>query len=366
MLRIGLVGLPNAGKSTLFNALVGSRKAHVASYPFCTIQPNVGVIEISDNRLYQIRRLFDSARAVSSAIEFVDIAGLVAGSSSGEGLGNRFLGHIREVDAIAHVVRCFNDGNVLPSESQVDPVTDAEVVETELLLADLNTIEKRRERTVRRAQAGEKDAQNELVRLERFQEALNSGAPARALDLDTGEYQLLKELFLLTNKSVIYVINTDEESILSNDVRIAAVKEHASNQAGGDSDALVICADLEAEVADLETAEATEFLREAGITERGIDKLVRQLYQLLGLITFFTANETEAHAWAIPRGTAAAQAAGRVHSDIERGFIGAEVVSYADLQACSSITEARNQGLSRIEGRDYQVCDGDVILFRFR
>lgn len=366
MLRVGIVGLPNAGKSTLFNALTRSRQAEVASYPFCTIDPNVGMIEVRDERLEQIKLLFDSPRAVPSAIEFVDIAGLVTGASAGEGLGNRFLGHIREVDAIAHVVRCFESEGVPRTKDSVDPVSDAKTVETELILADIDTIERRHERTVRRAQAGDKDAQNELIRLERFIVALDAGIPARVIAPETGDRELLNELSLLTNKAIIYVVNTGEDFIEANDCRVAAVRAHADSQARGTAGTLAICADLEAEVGDLESNEADEFLLGAGIDERGIDRLVRQTYRLLGLITFFTANETEAHAWAIKHGTSASQAAGSIHSDMERGFIRAEVVGYEDLRACGNMAQARNQGLLRVEGRDYQVHDGDVILFRFR
>ena len=262
MLRVGIVGLPNAGKSTLFNALTGSRQADVAAYPFCTIEPNVGVIEVRDERLEEVRRLFDSPRAVPSVIEFVDIAGLVAGASTGEGLGNRFLGHIREVDAIAHVVRCFEREGVPRAEGSVDPVADAQTVETELALADLGTIERRRERTARRAHAGEKDAREELSRLERFRAALDAGMPARAIDQhEPGDHELLGELFLLTGKPVIYVVNTGEELIGADDERVAAVRAHAAGQAGGGADAMAICADLEAEVGDLEPDEAAEFLQ---------------------------------------------------------------------------------------------------------
>ena len=366
MLRVGIVGLPNAGKSTLFNALTGSRQADVAAYPFCTIEPNVGVIEVRDERLERVRRLFDSPRAVPTSIEFVDIAGLVAGASTGEGLGNRFLGHIREVDAIAHVVRCFDREGVPVSGDSADPVACALTVETELALADLGTIERRRERTARRAGAGEKDAREELARLDRFQAALDAGMPARAIDLRPGDRELLDGLFLLTGKPVIYVVNTGEDIIAADDGRIAAVQAHAAGRAGGGAGVLAICADLEAEVGDLEPDEAAEFLRDAGIAERGIDRLARHAYRLLGLITFFTANDTEARAWAIPHGVGAARAAGSVHSDMERGFIRAEVTGYEDLSACGGMAQAREQGLLRVEGRDYRVRDGDVILFRFR
>ena len=366
MLRVGIVGLPNAGKSTLFNALTGSRQADVAAYPFCTIEPNVGVIEVRDERLERVRGLFESPRVVPGAIEFVDIAGLVAGASTGEGLGNRFLGHIREVDAIAHVVRCFDRDGIPRTEGSVDPVADAQTVETELALADLGTIERRRERTARRAHAGEKDARDELSRLERFRAALDAGVPARAIELRPGDRELLNGLFLLTGKPVIYVVNTGEDIIGADDGRIAHVRTHAAGRAGGGAGVLAICADLEAEVGDLPPDEAAEFLLDAGIAERGIDRLVRHAYRLLGLITFFTANDTEARAWAIPRGTGAARAAGSVHSDMERGFIRAEVVGHDALLACGGMAQAREQGLLRVEGRDYEVRDGDVILFRFR
>ena len=366
MLRVGIVGLPNAGKSTLFNALTGSRQADVAAYPFCTIEPNVGVIEVRDERLEEVRRLFESPRAVPSAIEFVDIAGLVAGASTGEGLGNRFLGHIREVDAIAHVVRCFEREGVPRAEGSVDPVADAQTVETELALADLGTVERRRERTARRAHAGERDARDELSRLDRFRAALDAGTPARAIEPEPGDHELLGELFLLTGKPVIYVVNTGEELIGADDERVGAVQAHAAGLAGGGADAMAVCADLEAEVGDLEPDDAAEFLSDAGIAERGIDRLVRHAYRLLGLITFFTANETEAHAWAIPDGTGAARAAGSVHSDMEQGFIRAEVVGYEDLSACGGMAQARDRGVLRVEGRDYEVRDGDTILFRFR
>lgn len=366
MLRVGIVGLPNAGKSTLFNALTGSRQADTASYPFCTIEPNVGVIEVRDPRIESVKLLYNSLRMVPATIEFVDIAGLVAGASTGEGLGNRFLGHIRDVDAIAHVVRCFDRDSVPHAGGSIDPVTDAQAVETELALADLGTIERRYERTVRQARAGEKDAQDELSRLESFREALNAGVPARSFKPEPGDRELLSELFLLTNKPVIYVVNYGEEFIGAAEDRLAAVQEHAASQAYGGADTLEICADLEAEVGDLDPGDAAEFLRDAGIEERGIDRLVRHAYRLLGLVTFFTANETEAHAWPVPDGISAAQAAGKVHSDMERGFIRSEVVAYQDLAACGSMAQAREQGVLRVEGRDYRVADGDVILFRFR
>ena len=366
MLRVGIIGLPNAGKSTLFNALTGSRQAEVAAYPFCTIEPNVGVIELQDSRLEKVRHLVGSPRSVPSAIEFVDIAGLVAGASAGEGLGNQFLGYIREVDAIAHVVGQFDHEEVRPGVDSVSLISDAETVETELVLADLGTIERRYNRTVRHAKAGEKDAREELSRLERFRAALDAGVPARAMKLDPGDHLLLNELFLLTNKPVIYVLNTSEDLIGSENDVIAALQAHVVDLTGTETDVLTICADLEAEVSGLEPDEASEFLTEAGVQERGVDHLVRYAYRLLGLITFFTANDNEARAWAIPESTGASRAAGSVHSDMEQGFIRAEVISYEDLLACRNMVKARERGLLRTEGRDYQVRDGDVILFRFR
>ncbi len=362
MLRVGIVGLPNVGKSTLFNALTRSHQANVASYPFCTIEPNIGVIAVPDERLEALAGVYHTETKVPTTIEFVDIAGLVRGASRGEGLGNQFLAHIRQVDAIIHIVRCFRDENVAHVDGSLDPIRDIETIKTELALADLATIERRKERTAKKVKAGDKAARAEMQVLERLEAALNAGQPIRSLSLTEEEQAVRNELFLLTAKPVIYAINVGEDDLAEESPCARHVHQYAAEEGAA---AVVICAELEAQLADLEPEEARAYLAELGVTTSGVDELIRSTYRLLDLITFFTGNEKEVRARAIPAGTRAPQAAGHVHSDFERGFIAAEVIPYQDLVAVGSFHKAREQGLVRLEGKDYIVQDGDVILFRF-
>lgn len=359
----GIIGLPNVGKSTLFNALTTSAAAEIANYPFTTIEPNVGRVAVPDRRLGAIAELASSAQAVATRLEFVDIAGLVRGASRGEGLGNRFLAGIREVDAIAHVLRCFLDDDVAHIDASVDPVRDAEVVETELMLADLESLERRVDVVARKARSGEADAKVELARLETVVEALNQGTPARALarggEAAAGE----NAVPLLTAKPVLYVCNVGEEDAKSGNAMTEAVAERAARENAG---AVIVCAKVEAELAEIEDAdERRQFLDALGVPESGLERVIRAGYALLDLITFFTANANEAHAWTIRRGTPALDAAGAVHTDFRRGFIAAETVSFEDLVAYGGEHAAREAGRMREHGRDYVVADGDVIQFRF-
>jgi hypothetical protein len=362
MLRVGIVGLPNVGKSTLFNALTRSHQADVASYPFCTINPNVGIIAVPDERLDMLAKIYKTDVKVPTTIEFFDIAGLVRGASQGEGLGNQFLAHIREVDAIIEVVRCFEDENVAHVEGQLDPIRDIETIKTELALADLATVERRKERTSKQAKAGDKTALAELAVLERLESALNAGTPVHSLRLSEQDKAILNELFLLTAKPIILAVNVSEAELGRESDQVRLVGEYAAREG---AEAVEICAELEAQLADLSAEEAIAYLAEMSVESSGVDKLIQSAYRLLGLITFFTGNEKEVRARAIPAGTKAPQAAGHVHSDFERGFIGAEVIPYRELVAAGSFAKAREHGLIRLEGKDYMVQDGDVILFRF-
>ncbi|HVL99644.1 MAG TPA: redox-regulated ATPase YchF [Egibacteraceae bacterium] len=359
-LQVGIVGLPNVGKSTLFNA-VSAAGAEAANYPFATIEPNVGVVPVRDERLATLARLARSAKVTPTSVEFVDIAGLVAGASRGEGLGNQFLSHIREVDAVAHVVRCFDDPDVVHVEGTVDPGRDMDVINTELLLRDLETVERRAERAARTARAGDKVAVAEADLLTRLHAHLGAGEPARAFPGAEQARGLFRELGLLTAKPVLYVANVGEAEVGGNPhsdlVGAVADKEGA--------EAVVVSAEAEAQIAELDPAERAEFLADLGLDRSGLDQLVAAAYRLLGLVTFFTAGPTDARAWTIPEGTRAPQAAGKIHSDMERGFIRAEAIDYAVYAELGSEQAVREAGKLRVEGRDYVVRDGDVLLFRF-
>ncbi len=366
-LSIGIVGLPNVGKSTLFNALLGAAQAAAANYPFCTIEPNIGVVPVPDPRLDRLSALFSPKKTTPTALQFVDIAGLVAGASKGEGLGNQFLANIREVDAIAHVLRCFADPDVVHVSGKVDPKGDRDVVETELMLKDLESVEKRRDRAQKNAKAAGKPgeaARAELAALDKVKAGLEAGKPARALALTDDERPLLKDLFLLTSKPVLYIANVDESQLGSEatDPHIAAVKALADSEG---SPMVVISGKVESELAALPSGERGEYLASLGLSEPGLDRLVHASYRLLGLLTYFTAGEDECRAWTVLKGSRAPQAAGVIHTDFEKGFIKAEVIAIDDLLELRSEAACRERGKLRIEGKEYGVQDGDVMHFRF-
>jgi GTP-binding protein YchF len=364
MLQAGIVGLPNVGKSTLFNALTAQETALAANYPFATIEPNVGVVAVPDERLPVLEKMNKAQKVVPATVEFVDIAGLVRGASKGEGLGNQFLANIRETDAVIQVVRCFEDENIVHVEGSVNPIRDIETIQIELALADLASVEKRRDKAQRGARSGDKVAKAELEVLDKIHPVLEEGRPARAVELTKEEKAIAKQFFLLSTKPTIYAANVDEETLLNPDenAHVQTVKEHAAKE---NAEVVVICAKLEAELVALEPEERTEFLADLGVTSSGVDKLIKSAYKMLGLMSFLTAGEKEVRAWTIPIGTKAPQAAGEIHSDIERGFIRAEIVSYADLVRLGSRKAASEQGLARLEGKEYIMQDGDVVDFRF-
>ena len=361
--KCGIVGLPNVGKSTLFNALTKTAAAAAENYPFCTIEPNVGQVPVPDARLDEIARIAKSAKKVPTLLAFVDIAGLVRGASKGEGLGNQFLAHIREVDAVIHVLRCFEDENVTHVEGKVDPVSDAETVETELMLADLDSLEKRVVGLEKRIRGGDKEAKVALELVGRAAAALREGRPARTIERSAAEEKPFRELQLLTAKPVLYACNVEESAAAEGNAQSGRVAEMAARQGAR---AVVVSARIEAEVAQLgDETEQAGFLAELGLKETGLARVIREGHALLGLITFFTAGPKEARAWTAPDGAKAPQAAGVIHTDFERGFIAAETISYADFVACGGEQGAKAAGKMRIEGKDYLVKDGDVLLFRF-
>jgi GTP-binding protein YchF len=364
MLKAGIVGLPNVGKSTLFNAVTRSRKAEAANYPFCTIDPNVGVVIVPDERLPLLAKIAKTAVQVPAAVEFVDIAGLVKGASLGEGLGNQFLANIREVDAIVHVVRCFEDHDVIHTMGAVDPIRDIEVVTTELILADLDAVQKRIDKTQKKAKSGDKEAQAELALLERLAPHLNAGKPANILDAHDDEIRLMKLFQLLSAKPVIYACNVAEGDLATASTNAFVRQVAHFVETHHDAAYVPISAKIEAELIDLSPEEAAEFLKDLGVTDSGASSLIRETYALLGLMTYFTAGEKEARAWTIVKGMKAPQAAGVIHSDFEKGFIKAEIVSFEDLVRLGSVPAAREAGKYRLEGKDYVFEDGDVALFR--
>ena len=360
--KVGIVGLPNVGKSTLFNALTRTAAAQAANFPFCTIEPNVGEVAMPDARLDKLAEIAGSKEKIPTRMTFVDIAGLVKGASKGEGLGNQFLANIREVDAIAHVLRCFEDGDVTHVEGRVDPVADAETIETELMIADMESIEKRMQNLTRKVRGGDKEAIQQERLLKAALEALEAGRPARSVEVAEDDRKAWRALQLLTTKKVLYVCNVGEDDAASGNAQSAAVEKLAAEQGAG---AVVISARIEEEISQLDGDEQAMFLEELGLHEAGLDRLIKAGYRLLHLETFFTVGPKEARAWTIREGTLAPQAAGVIHGDFEKGFIRAETIAYDDFVACGGETAAKDAGKMRLEGKDYVVRDGDVMHFRF-
>ncbi|MGY0375180.1 redox-regulated ATPase YchF [Clostridium sp. JNZ J1-5] len=363
-MKLGIVGLPNVGKSTLFNAITKAG-AESANYPFCTIEPNVGVVSVPDKRLDVLEQIYNPKKKIYATVEFYDIAGLVKGASKGEGLGNKFLSHIREVEAIVHVVRCFQDDNIVHVEGSIDPIRDIETINLELILSDLEVLERRIEKAVKSARGGVKEAKAELEVMEKIKTHLEANLPVRTLEFTEDEEVIVKNLFLITSKPILYVANISEDDLMSGNSDnsfVQKVREYAKVE---NSEVITICARIEEELSSLEDSERDELLSEYGLTEPGLDKLIRSSYSLLGLMSFLTAGKDEVRAWTIKKGTKAPKAAGKIHTDIERGFIRAEIISYDKLIECGSESAAKEKGFYRLEGKEYIMQDGDIVNFRF-
>lgn len=361
-MKLGIVGLPNVGKSTMFNSITKAG-AECANYPFCTIEPNVGVVAVPDERLDELAKMYEPEKTTHAVVEFVDIAGLVKGASKGEGLGNKFLSHIRECDAICEVVRCFENSNIVHVDGSIDPIRDIETINLELIFADIDTVNKRLERAKKNLKA-DKKYQQEIDLLNRVKANLENGISARALEFNEDEQEIIKDMFLLTTKPILYIANISEEQIenAENDENVLKVKEYAKKE---NAEVVPLCVKIEEELSGLDDNDKQEMLEAMGLKESGLDKVIKKSYNLLGLMSFLTAGKPEVRAWTIKKGTKAPEAAGKIHSDIQRGFIKAEIVSYNELMKVGSMTAARENGLVRSEGKEYVMQDGDIVLFKF-